>query len=91
MLHRIRSYFIGSYSLIFSLCGRIVTYFWYYNNGDVNMVFKVQIYRHSFVKRLKTFISDSVDLSFSLNLPAYTFLVQCTGFPEARVQHLREQ
>jgi len=45
-----------------------VTYFWYYNNGDVNMVFKVQIYIHSFVKRLTTFISDSVDLSFSLNL-----------------------
>ena len=42
------------------------------------------------MKRLKTVIANSVDFSFSLNLPADTSLVQHTGFTGARVQHLRD-
>ena len=49
----------------------------------------MQIVGHSFVKRLKTFIASSADLSHSLNLPPGKFLVQYSGFPGAQVHDLR--
>lgn len=53
------------------------------------MVFKVQLFGHSFVNRLKSFIKSSPELSYSFNLPPQDFLVQYTGFPGAKVQELR--
>ena len=48
----------------------------------------MEIYEHSFVKQLKTFIVNSVDLSYSLNLPADTFWWNTLVF---RVQHQRSK
>ena len=53
------------------------------------MVYKVQFFGHSFVKHLKTFIKNSTDLSYSLNLPGQDFMIQYTGLPGARVEDLR--
>lgn len=53
------------------------------------MVFKVQLFGHSFIRRFKNFIRDTEDLCFSLNLDQRDFFIQYSGFPGARVRHLR--
>ena len=50
-------------------------------------VTKIQIFGHSFVRRLKCFIRDNSDYNFNLNRDGHP-LVQYSGFPGATVTKL---
>ena len=52
------------------------------------MASSIQIFGHSYVKRLKNFLRDHTQLRFNLNLNSYP-LVQYSGYPGAVVDTLR--